>query len=227
MGTSAVIPAAPVLLDHIDHSEPSRMAQLRDSIRQVLLTQDSWALPVTTLPPVAGLGGWGIDRGIVTATGRMLTGDEWVETVGSLTPAERRIAEATDPAIIVALLHAHAAGVAVGPIGSSENLLLPLDLSGAATDNAPLAPVDGAADFDAELVDALTADALSIDVGRVLELCSQAPAFHADLTAVDAGIRHLISENAFLSPFDFVFDEPVHEVRSVCGTTTWAQVDDE
>jgi hypothetical protein len=252
MGTCALIPAAPVLLDDIDRSEPPRIAQLRESIRQVLRTEDSWALPVETLPPVAGLGGWGIDRGIDMETGRLLTGEEWVGAVESLTPEERRIAEAADPAVIIALLHAYAAEVAVGPIGSSENLLLPLDLSGAATDDAPLAPVDGAAEYDAALVEALTAAGPSvlysgnaarprsdrslpttsdpvaaIDTVRVLDLCSQAHTVHADLTVVEAGIRNLTSANARLSPFDLVFDEPVHEVRSICGTSTLTRADDD
>ncbi|WP_181275773.1 hypothetical protein [Brevibacterium oceani] len=252
MGTCALTPAAPVLLDDIDRSEPPRIAQLRESIRQVLRTEESWALPVETLPRVAGLGGWGIDRGIDMETGRLLTGEEWVEAVESLTPEERQIAEAAAPSVIIALLHAHAAETTVGPIGSSENLLLPLDLSGAATDDAPLAPIDGAAEFDAALVEALTAGGASdlgsgnaarprsdrsptttsdsvaaIDTGRVLDLCSQAHSVHADLTVVEAGIRNLTSANATLSPFDLVFDEPVHEVRSICGTSTWTRADDD
>ncbi|WP_166972606.1 hypothetical protein [Brevibacterium atlanticum] len=252
MGTSALIPAAPVLLDDVDRSEPPQIARLREAIRQVLRTEESWALPVETLPPVAGLGGWGIDRGIETETGRLLTGPEWIEAVESLTPADRQLAEAADPAIIVALLHAHAAEVAVGPIGSSENLLLPLDLSGAATDDAPLAPIDGAAEFDADLVDALTAESsaalnsgttdrslaggslttssdvvVAVDSDRLFDLCFQARDVHADLTVVEAGIRNLISANATLSPFDLVFDEPVHDVRSICGTGTWTRADDD
>jgi hypothetical protein len=238
MGASAIIPAAPVLLENIDRTEPQRIAQLRGAIHEVLRTEESWALPIPTLPPVAGLGGWGIDRGIETSTGRLLTGSDWVDTVESLTDEERQIAEAADPAIIIALLHAHAADVAIGPLGSSENLLLPLDLSGAATANAPLAPVDGAADFDVQVVEALTGgasiaadvtgaetlDATSmLDTGRLLELSARAEDVHSDLTVLGAGIRYLNREDATLSAFDLVFDEPIHEVRSICGTATWTR----
>src|SRR5699024_2041733 len=161
-----IIPAAPVLLDDVDLIETAQRAELRATIRATLRTQPSWALPVETLPPVAGLGGWGIDRGIDTVSGRLLTGSHWVEAVESLAAAE-----AVDPAVIIALLHAHSADVEVGPLGSSPNLLLPIDLSAAVTDNAPLAPVDGAADFDAAVVTALTGTA-EIDTDRLMALCA-------------------------------------------------------
>src|SRR5699024_8425252 len=109
MGSYAIIPAAPVLLDDVDLIETRQTAELRATIRATLRTRPSWALPVESLPPVAGLGGWGIDRGIDTVSGRMLTGSHWVEAVESLTDADRAAAEAVDPAVIVALLHAHSA----------------------------------------------------------------------------------------------------------------------
>ena len=119
MGAFAIIPAAPVLLENIDRSETARMAELRTAARDTVSTQTDWALPIETLPPVAGLGGWGIDRGVDTRTGRLLSGTDWVDTVDTLTMDERRLAEAADPAVIVAILHAHAAGVDIGTLGSS------------------------------------------------------------------------------------------------------------
>ena len=220
MGSYAIIPAAPVLLDDVDLIETRQTAELRATIRATLRTRPSWALPVESLPPVAGLGGWGIDRGIDTVSGRMLTGSHWVEAVESLTDADRAAAESVDPAVIVALLHAHSADVEVGPLGSSPNLLLPLDLSAAVTDNAPLAPVDGAADFDAAVVKALTGTA-EIDTDRLMALCASAETVHADLTSLRIGIRHIVAREGSIFAPQLSVNERVHEVRCLCGTGTW------
>ncbi|SDS46802.1 hypothetical protein SAMN04489752_1781 [Brevibacterium siliguriense] len=220
MGTFAIIPAAPVLLEDIDRIETTRMVELRTAIRDTVRTQAEWALPIEVLPPVAGLGGWGIDRGVDTRTGRLLTGSDWGETVEALTPEERRLAEAADPAIIVAILHAHAAGVDIGTLGTSENLLLPIDLSGAATEDAPLAPVDGAADFDAAVIEALTSGP-TMDTERLFEFCDRADSVAANLSALAAGIRYAVSRSARVSTLEPIVDEPVHEVRTLCGTGTW------
>lgn len=220
MGAFAIIPAAPVLLDDVDLIETAQTVELRAAIRTALRTQPSWALPVETLPPVAGLGGWGIDRGIDTGSGRLLTGSQWVDAVESLTEAERVAAETVDPAVIVGLLHAHSAEVEVGPLGSSPNLLLPIDLSAAVTDNAPLAPVDGAANFDDRVVEALTGTA-EIDADRLLELCAGAEDVHADLTSLRVGFRHIVERRGIISSPKLTVDERVHEVRSLCGTGTW------
>lgn len=227
MGAFAIIPAAPVLLDEIDRNETARMVELRSVIRDLLRTQTRWTLPVEVLPPVAGLGGWGIDRGLDTSTGRLLTGDDWIAAVESLTVEERELAEAADPAVIVALLHAHAAGVEVGPFGASENLLLPMDLSAAATESAPLAPIDGAAEFDAEVVEALAnggsaQSGSTIDASRLSDLCSRAADFHANLTMLDNGRRHVSEQGACLFSPEIIVDERVHDVRSLCGIGTWA-----
>lgn len=220
MSGFAIIPAAPVLLDDIDRTETVRTAGLRAKIREILGTHSNWALPIDTLPPVAGLGGWGIDRGLDLRTGRLHTGGAWVELVESLTETERSLAEAVDSAIIVALLHAHATGVEVGALGSSANLLLPVDLSGAAAEEAPLAPVDGAAEFDTAVVAALTAGA-TIEAAAVVDLCAQGESMHANLSVLEAGIQHLIEQGAEISSVDVRFDERVHEVRSLCGTGSW------
>ncbi|WP_423059130.1 hypothetical protein [Brevibacterium linens] len=220
MGAFAIIPAAPVLLENIDHSEATRMVELRTAIRDTLRTQTAWALPIETLPPVAGLGGWGIDRGVDTRTGQLLSGSDWVETVEALTSEERSLAEAADPAIVVAILHAHAADVEIGPLGSSENLLLPIDLSGAATEDAPLAPIGGAADFDAAVIETLTAGS-TMDTGSLLELCDRADTVAANLSALAAGIRYALDRGTRVSTLEPVVDEPVHEVRTLCGTGIW------
>lgn len=220
MGAFAVIPAAPVLLENIDHSETTRMVELRTAFHNTVRSQSDWALPIETLPPVAGLGGWGIDRGVDTRTGRFLAGSDWVDTVASLTTDERRLAEAADPAIIVAILHAHAADVGIGPLGSSENLLLPIDLSGAATEDAPLAPIDGAEDFDRAVVETLTSGP-TIDTARLVEICVRAETMAANLSVLAAGIRHLVDRGARVSTLEPVIDERVHEVRSLCGTGSW------
>ncbi|UVI34804.1 hypothetical protein [Brevibacterium spongiae] len=223
MGRFAIIPAAPVLLDDIDRSESDRIGRLRATIHGVLRAQDSWALPVESLPPVAGLGGWGIDRGLDTRNGRLLAGTDWVQTVESLTDTERDLAEAADSAIIVALLHAHAAGVTVGPVGSSANLLVPIDLSGASAADAPLAPVDGAADFDSEVVSALTATPgdFAMDTDALLNLCARAESMHANLSVLAAGVRLLVDQGARMGGVELDFDERIHEVRSLCGTGSW------
>ncbi|MCU4297838.1 hypothetical protein D3I60_12260 [Brevibacterium permense] len=220
MGAFAIIPAAPVLLENIDLSETSRMVELRTAIRDTVSTQTDWALPVETLPPVAGLGGWGIDRGVDIRTGQYLSGTDWVETVDTLTTDERRLAEAADSAIIVAILHAHAAGIDFGPLGSSENLLLPIDFSGAASEDAPLAPIDGAAEFDRAVIETLTSGT-SIDPEPLFDLCDQAETMAANLSVLAAGIRHAVDQGARFSSLEPVVDERVHEVRTLCGTGLW------
>lgn len=227
MGAFAIIPAAPVLLENIDRSETARMVELRTVIRDTVRTQTHWALPIDPLPPVAGLGGWGIDRGVDTRTGRLLSGTDWVEAVDTLTTDERGLAEAADPAVIVALLHAHAAGVEVGPLGTSDNLLLPIDLSAAATESAPLAPIGGAAEFDAEIVESLTSGGAAqsgstIDISRLSDLCSRAAGVHTNLTMLDNGLRHISEQGASLTSLKITVDERVHDVRSLCGIGTWA-----
>jgi hypothetical protein len=225
MGSYAIIPAAPVLLDDVDFIETAQAAELRATIRATLRTQPSWALPVETLPPVAGLGGWGIDRGIDTVSGRLLTGSHWVEAVESLTDADRAAAEAVDPAVIIALLHAHSADVEVGPLGSSPNLLLPIDLSAAVTDNAPLAPVDGAADFDAAVVTALTGTAGDRCRQGVRPLCPSLPRQSTPNLAeiCEVGLRHILAARRnHVGTVNLSVDEHVHEVRSLCAAGAWA-----
>lgn len=217
MPAFAIIPAAPILLDGVDLAESVRIGQLRTAIESCLLTKTKWALPVNELPPVAGLGGLGIDRGIDTRTNEVLEGEDWVQAVSELNPAERAASASAHPAIAVALLHAHACDTRVGALGSTDDLLVPIDLSVAASENAPLAPVPGAAEADERLVQSLTAG----DVDAVAAAIMAAADVHADLDLLEAGLAQMLSREGSDYSFSTVFDENVHEVRSLCGTGTY------
>lgn len=223
MPSFAIIPAAPIFLAEVNLAESTRIRELRASIESNLAAHARWALPVNVLPPLAGLGGLGIDRGIDTRTGERLDGDEWVRAVSALDAVDRADCESAHPATSVALLHAHAAGVQVGPLGSSGNLLIPIDLSVAASADAPLAPVPGAAEADEQLVHALTVG----DAGTMAAVIALADDVHADLELLDAAATRMMTREAngysFSTVFDFttVFDETIHDVRSLCGTGTY------
>ena len=210
MASFAVVPAAPVLLPGIDELETERITSLRNDIETVLSSHEQWALPVDALPVLAGLGGWGIDRGIDTRTGHLLTGEAWVGAVDALTDEERGSCETAHPAIGVVLLHAHAAAVRIGPFGTSEHLLVPIDLSAAASEDAPLAPVDGAREFDESVVHALKVG----DTTTLSRAAAKAPNVHADLALLEAALPHLGTGSW---AFETAFDDTVHEVRSLCG----------
>ncbi|NJC56960.1 hypothetical protein [Brevibacterium marinum] len=169
------------------------------------------------LPPLAGLGGWGIDRGIDARTGELLEGEDWVRAVGELAPADRAACESAHPAIAVGLLHAHAAGVQIRPSGSSDDLLIPIDLSAASAENSPLAPVPGAAAVDGQLVRGITTGDAA-DVGVAI---AAAEDVHADLELLDAAAGLMMAREPSAYAFRTVFDERVHEVRSLCGTGTY------
>lgn len=217
MGSFAIIPAAPVLLHDIDRSETSRTAELRSAIEDVLRRRPDWALPIEALPPVAGLGGLGIDRGIEARTGLRLDGQAWVEAVNALSAADRETSEKAHPGVAVAYLHADAAGVRLGPLGSSENLLIPIDLSVAASEDAPLAPVPGAAEAEEELIAALRAG----DPRGVLQAAATGHEVHADLTLLESAARQLLESDTDFGGFDVVFDVDLHEVRSLCAAGTY------
>lgn len=217
MPSFAIIPAAPILLAGVDLAETAAIAQLRTAIESCLLTDTSWALPVSELPPVAGLGGLGIDRGIDTRTNELLEGEDWVQAVSVLSPATRAACESAHPAIAVALLHGHASGVRIGPLGCSDDLLIPIDLSVAASENAPLAPVPGALEADDRIVRSLQAG----DVEAVAGAITAATDVHADLDLLEAAAAHMLAQEGSDYSFNSVFDESVHQVRSLCGTGTY------
>ncbi|WP_350269095.1 hypothetical protein AAFP32_10435 [Brevibacterium sp. CBA3109] len=190
---------------------------MRASIESQLAARANWALPVRELSPLAGLGGLGIDRGIDTSSGQLLEGQDWVEAVAALDVLGRAACESAHPATGVALLHAHATGVQVGPLGSSEHLLIPVDLSAAASEDAPLAPVPGAAEVDEQLVQAITAG----DAPTVAATIAVSDDTHADLELLDAAVTHMMAQGINDYSFTTTFDETVHEVRSLCGAGTY------
>ncbi|SMX78373.1 hypothetical protein [Brevibacterium aurantiacum] len=229
MASFAVIPAAPILVAGVDLAETSHAAQMRAAIESCLLTRSEWTLPVTQLPPLAGLGGLGIDRGIDTRTNELLEGEEWVQAVSKLSPADRAVCESAHPAIAVALLHAHSVGVRIGALAgsespsssgapaSNENLLVPIDLSAAASEEAPLAPVPGATQADERIVAALSTG----DPQSVATAVAAAADVHADLELLEAAAAHMLAHRSSDYSFTTVFDENLHEVRSLCGTGTY------
>ncbi|SMX72719.1 hypothetical protein [Brevibacterium antiquum] len=217
MASFALIPAAPILVADVDLAESARISELRASIESQLAAHANWALPMRELPPLAGLGGLGIDRGIDTRTGELLEGQEWVEAVAALDVLGRAACESAHPATGVALLHAHATGVQVGPLGSSEHLLIPVDLSVAASEDAPLAPVPGAAEVDEQLVQAITAG----DAPAVAATIAVSDDAHADLELLDAAVTHMMAQGISEYSFTTTFDEAVHDVRSLCGAGTY------
>lgn len=217
MASFALIPAAPILVADVDLAESARISELRASIESQLAAHANWALPMRELPPLAGLGGLGIDRGIDTRTGELLEGQEWVEAVAALDVLGRAACESAHPATGVALLHAHATGVQVGPLGSSEHLLIPVDLSVAASEDAPLAPVPGAAEVDEQLVQAITAG----DAPAVAATIAVSDDAHADLELLDAAVTCMMTQGISEYSFTTTFDEAVHDVRSLCGAGTY------
>ncbi len=217
MARFALIPAAPVLLENVDLLETSRIADLRAAVEGVLSRRERWSLPVETLPPLAGLGGYGIDRGVDTRTGEMLEGADWVQAVTDLDPDERAASESAHPGIAVTLLHAHAAGVMIVPLGSADDLVVPLDLSVAATEDAPLAPAPGADSFNQAFIDALHAD----DLSALHAVIDTAAEVHAEMGLLTTALTHLQQRRTGSFTLDeLVFDVDIHDVRSLCGTGT-------
>lgn len=222
MPSFVIIPAAPILLADVDLAEPTRITELRASIESCLARHPTWALPVNELPPMAGLGGLGIDRGIDTRTGELLEGKRWVQAVSDLDPPARAACESVHPGIAVALLHSHACNVRIGPLGSSDDLLIPIDLSVAASESAPLAPVSGAAEADDRIVRALvSARDVTAVAAAVAGVAAADDDVHADLELLAAAAEHMKSQDSTDYWFSTVFDETVHEVRSLCGTGTY------
>lgn len=94
---------------------------------------------------------------------------------------------------------------------------MPIDLSVAATDEAPLAPVPGAADADEGLVSAVTAG----NGPALVSALAAARDVHADLELLKAGAAHMLEQGRSVWSFAAAFDENVHDVRSLCGTGTY------
>lgn len=228
MARFAVIPAAPILLEGVDLQETAEVAGLRGKIRSLLGTADEWALPVSELPPMAGIGGYGIDRGIDLRTNALLEGEDWRLAVLSLSSADREECVNAHPAIGIAALHAHAAGSRLKPaepIEATSHLLIPIDLSAAATPDAPLAPVPGALDFDAQVLACLR----SGNIDQLSACLTRAEDFRADLSLLGAALEFMSNDpstawpvtgggaNGPVATWVEEFDTSIHEVRSICG----------
>ncbi|MCM1014279.1 MULTISPECIES: hypothetical protein [Brevibacterium] len=211
MGRLALIPSAPVLLPDVDLSETESVAEVRAGIRATLTSADRWALPVDMLPTLLGLGGFGIDRGIDTRTGKRLDGADWVEAATELDEAEREHCVTAHPGLSVASLHAHDAGVTIGPLGSSDDILIPIDLSAAASADSPLAPVAGAREFDTAVVDAVRAG----DLERLRDLVGKAAAVHADLDLLGRALGTTTTTSRHRTTI--IVDTTVHDVRTLCA----------
>ncbi|MFE2658029.1 MULTISPECIES: hypothetical protein [unclassified Brevibacterium] len=209
----ALIPATPVLLSHIDRTEPRRSLAARAAILDVLAIASAWALPVDTLPVLLGLGGFGIDRGIDTRTGDLLEADAWVDAVTALDEDERDACRTAHPGLAIAALHAHEVGVTIGAAGTSEDMLAPIDLSGAASADAPLAPVPGASDFDADVAAAIA----RWDTPTLRTAVSGARAVHADLDLLGAALDHPEVGTPGTREVTIVHDSTVHDVRTLCA----------
>lgn len=211
MGRLALIPSAPVLLPDVDLSETESVAEVRAGIRATLTSADRWALPVDMLPTLLGLGGFGIDRGIDTRTGERLDGADWENAVADLDTAERARCATAHPGLSIAALHADDAGVSIGALGSGEDILVPIDLSAAASADSPLAPVAGAREFDTAVVDAVRAG----DLARLIEAVGSAAAVHADLDLLGRALGTTTTTSRHRTTI--IVDTTVHDVRTLCA----------
>lgn len=173
-------------------------------------------LPVRTLPPVAGLGSFGIDVGVdlrrgdgdaapavitasrgacapeASAPPHILRGPAWRALTSHLSEQERQASTAAHPAIGVCALHAATRGTqlrAWTPGEHPQHLVIPIDTSAAVSDVSPLAPIPGACDFDSTLVAAMQA----WDIMTLAEASARASHFAADLSLFDA-TRGLMNE---------------------------------
>ncbi|WP_198393625.1 hypothetical protein [Brevibacterium yomogidense] len=139
--------------------------------------------PAGPVVPMEYSGPGGVrDHAIVEGTSRpsdLLRGDELVTAVKELDEASVRTALQIPTGVLVAVLAGLEAGVDVRLIAGGDGctapsaapLVVPLDFSGAAHPEAPLAPREGAVAFDEELERALTG---SVDLERIAALQDRA-----------------------------------------------------
>lgn len=198
-----LLPAAPAYVPGVNPAADSGDREITAQLLEAFVS-GSIHVPARSLPPVAGLGGFGIDMGVDLRDGRgdLLTGEDWRETCAALSPAERRAASAAHPAFGVLALLANAAGATLStwpPSGAQalvDRLVVPVDLSARSFPDGPLAPVEGAGDFDSAAIAALGA----WDVAELRRLAELAPAYAADLDparratdlAENAGLRFAV-----------------------------------
>ncbi|WP_349827664.1 hypothetical protein [Brevibacterium litoralis] len=189
---AVLMPATPLVLSGIDHGEPAALTRLRERLHGTLRAEyDRTGRPLVLhvtgpVPEVVGLGGLGIDRGLRVAVSGTVPADVVaLDSQDYRTALEEIRAESLDIPTVVALMATHEAGVPVhlaastdrtpplsGTVPSSGTALVPLDLSAVAHPDGPLAPVEGAAETNTALVNALLGGAREDRalVERILEI---------------------------------------------------------
>ncbi|OFL64864.1 hypothetical protein HMPREF2757_06250 [Brevibacterium sp. HMSC063G07] len=157
---AAVVPAAPVYTAGVTRTR----TPAEDTLRQSMLTAIAWAAGGSTEigtdadTPIVGLGPYGIDRGVDMHTGELLTGSAWQAAVAELPDeaARQAVQDACARAGSAALL-AVEAGLTPVPLDRAQAALITFDFSATSTPDGPLAPVDGAAEHDRALMEAIKA----------------------------------------------------------------------
>ena len=157
---AAVVPAAPVYTAGVTRTRTPAEAALR----QAMLTAIAWAAGESTEigidadTPLVGLGPYGIDRGVDMSTGQLLTGNAWQAAVAELPDeaARQAVQDACARAGSAALL-AVEAGLTPVPLDRAQAVLITFDFSATSTPDGPLAPVEGAAEHDRALMEAIQA----------------------------------------------------------------------
>lgn len=210
-----LLPAAPVYVPGVNPGADASDRELTALMLEAFVA-GSVHVPAPYLPPVAGLGGYGIDMGVDLreSPGRLLTGAQWRGTCAALSPGERQAAATAHPSLSVLALLANAAGTPLTtwpPSGAQallERLVVPVDLCATSFPDGPLAPVDGAGDFDTAAIAALSA----WDVAQLRELARHDTDFAADLSQAQRATD--LAENAGL---EFVVDSVQETVRESHG----------
>ena len=157
---AALVPAAPVYTADVTRTR----TPAEDTLRQTMLTAIAWAAGESTEigidadTPIVGLGPYGIDRGVEMRTGQLLTGSAWQAAVDELPDeaARQAVQDACARAGSAALL-AVEAGLTPVPLDRAQAALITFDFSATSTPDGPLAPVEGAAEHDRALMEAIQA----------------------------------------------------------------------
>ena len=157
---AAVVPAAPVYTAGVTRTR----TPAEDTLRQAMLTAIAWAAGESTEigidadTPLVGLGPYGIDRGVDMRTGQLLTGSAWQAAVAELPDeaARQAVQDACARAGSAALLAVEAELTPV-PLDRAQAALITFDFSATSTPDGPLAPVEGAAEHDRALMEAIQA----------------------------------------------------------------------
>ncbi|MCQ9367693.1 hypothetical protein NQ038_04735 [Brevibacterium sp. 50QC2O2] len=199
-----VLPTAPAYVPGVNPGATTRQRAFSARVVDLLAGPTPLTFPARRLPALAGLGGYGLDRGVDLRTGtHICVGAAWRAACARLKEEERRACLAAHSGLgVVAELVAASGpagrlrawpaleperGQAVGstdPVGAAgpELVIVPVDLSARSTPDGPLAPLPGAAEFDRAVLAALRA----WDVPGLEDLHRDQARFAADLDAVVA-----------------------------------------